>query len=86
MNGVPVRTVAALALAAVSAACGSKSPTSPTVPPPPPTVAIMGASRLSAAQVAAWFNGRQPRPAGLYAATVPVETLAVYFVEEGAAE
>jgi hypothetical protein len=46
----------------------------------------MGASRLSAAQIVAWFNGRQPRPAGVYSATVPVETLAQHYIEEGAAE
>ena len=46
----------------------------------------MGPSRLNAAQIAAWVNGRQPRPSGTWAATVPLETLAQYFVEEGAAE
>ena len=46
----------------------------------------MGPSRLSAPQLVAWFNGRQPRPSGAYAATVAVETLAEYYVEEGAAE
>lgn len=46
----------------------------------------MAASRLTAAQVVAWFNGRQPRPSGSYAATEPVERLAQYFIEEGAVE
>ena len=46
----------------------------------------MGPSRLTAKQLAAWFNRRQPRPSGRYAATVPVEKLAALFVEEGAAE
>lgn len=46
----------------------------------------MGSARLTSAQLAAWFNGRQPRPSGSYAATVPVETLAQHFIEEGAAE
>ncbi len=46
----------------------------------------MGASRLAPAQLVAWFNGRQPRPTGAYAATVAVEALAQYFVDEGAAE
>jgi Mannosyl-glycoprotein endo-beta-N-acetylglucosaminidase len=45
-----------------------------------------GAARLSSDQLVTWFNGRQPRPAGSYAASVPVETLARYFIEEGAAE
>ncbi len=47
---------------------------------------IMGASRLTAAQLTAWFNLRQPRPSGVYSATVPVATLAAIFIEEGAAE
>lgn len=46
----------------------------------------MGQSRLSAGQIAAWVNGRQPRPPGVWAATVPLEAMAQYFVEEGAAE
>jgi hypothetical protein len=46
----------------------------------------MGAARLTTEQLVAWFNGRQPRPSGTYAATVPVETLARIFVEEGATE
>ena len=46
----------------------------------------MGAARLSPEQIVAWFNGRQPRPSGTYGATVPVETMARLFVEEGAAE
>jgi hypothetical protein len=79
--------VAAL-LAALQAACGS-SPTAPQPPTPPPalpSVPIMGASRLSAGQIVAWFGGRQPQPPGAYAATEPVEVLARYFVEEGAME
>ena len=46
----------------------------------------MGSSRLSAAQLVAWFNGRQPRPTGVFSATEPVEALTQYFVNEGAAE
>ena len=46
----------------------------------------MGRTRLDAGQVAAWFNGRQPRPSGSYSASVDVETLAQYYFEEGAAE
>ena len=46
----------------------------------------MGTARLSPEQIVAWFNGRQPRPAGTYVATVPVEIMARLFVEEGAAE
>ena len=77
----------AAALAAITAACGGSNPTAPTAPSPTTTtVPVMGPSRLSAPQLVAWFNGRLPRPAGEYAATVPVETLAQYFIEEGAAE
>ena len=77
-----VRAALLAALVVLAAACGSGSPTSPT-PTPTPTpapgsVAIMGPSRLTAAQIVAWFNGRQPRPAGSYAATVPVEMLAAF--------
>lgn len=46
----------------------------------------MGTARLSAAQIVTWFTNRTPRPAGTYAATVPVETLAQLFIEEGADE
>lgn len=78
----------AAASAAAATACGSKSPTAPTTPTTPSTttVAIMGASRLSAAQVVSWVNGRQPQPGGSWAATVPLATMAQYFAEEGAAE
>lgn len=83
-----VRMAAAAAFAAVLAGCGSRTPTtpSPSPGPAPSTVAIMGPSRLDARQLVAWFNGRQPRPAGVYVATVPVETLSSYFLEEGAME
>ena len=46
----------------------------------------MGPSRVSAARLAAWFSGRAPRPAGVYRATVPIEEMTAYFIEEGAAE
>lgn len=46
----------------------------------------MGGATLSDAQLVAWFNGRSPRPSGSYAATVPVELLSRYFIEEGSAE
>ncbi len=78
---------AAAVVAAFAVACGSKSTIVPTGPSsltgPLP---IMSSARLSAEQLVAWFNGRQPQPSGTYAATVPVETLAQYFVEEGAIE
>ncbi len=81
--------VAAFTLVLLHGACGSNpaAPTPPSTPPPLlPPVPIMGASRLSAPQIVAWFNGRQPQPPGVYAATEPVEALAFYFVEEGAME
>lgn len=80
----------AVALAVlVSGACSSAKralPTAPTPPADPNTVAVMGPSRVSAAQIVAWFNTRTPRPSGIYAATVPVEALAQIYIEEGNAE
>ena len=77
--------VLAATLAAFASACGSKqSPAGPT--PEPDVVPIMGPPRLTSGQLIAWFSGRQPRPSGAYGATVPVETLAQYYIEEGAAE
>lgn len=46
----------------------------------------MGSSRLSAGQLVAWFQQRQPQPAGVYSATVSLEILATLFIEEGAVE
>ena len=63
---------------------------SPAPAPAPPvssgTVAVMGSASVDAARLARWFRTRQPQPAGSYSATVPVDTLARYYVEEGAAE
>lgn len=82
-----VRTSAAGLLAALAASCASRPLTLPTVPSPTSgAVSIMGASQLSAPQLVAWFDGRLPRPSGSYAATEPIDALAQYFVEEGAAE
>ncbi len=75
-----------IALAVWTVGCGSRS-AGPTAPSPQSTnVAIMGNARLGSGQIVAWFNGRQPAPSGTYAATVPLQTLAEYFVEEGFAE
>ncbi|MCX6551549.1 MAG: glucosaminidase domain-containing protein [Acidobacteria bacterium] len=75
------------AVVSTTAGCGSKTSSSPTAPTPTTSpVPIMGAARLNAVQLFAWFNGRQPRPSGVYAATVPVETLVQLFIDEGAAE
>ena len=46
----------------------------------------MGVSRLNTVQIVAWFHSSQQRTTGSYAATAPVEELARYFIEEGAAE
>jgi hypothetical protein len=82
-----IAVLAAVVLAAAASACGSKSPAAPSPPPQEPaTVAIMAPVRLSAAQLANWFTNRQPGPALAYMATVPPETLAQYFIEEGEAE
>ena len=62
------------------------SPVAPSAQAPVVTVSIMGASRLTAGQLVSWFNGRQASLAGTYRATMPVETLAAYYIEEGAAE
>lgn len=79
-----------LLIAAVTLACGrsSMSPAAPTPPGPQSsgTVPIMGPARVAAGAIVAWVNGRTPRPPGAYAATVPLETLAQLFIEEGAAE
>ena len=45
----------------------------------------MGAARLNAEQLVAWFKTRQPST-GTFLASVPVEMLAHYFLEEGASE
>jgi hypothetical protein len=74
-----------VAFAAVCAACGAK-PAVPDAPAPAASVAIIGPARLSARQLVAWFNGRQPQPAGSYSASVDLATIAQYYVEEGAAE
>jgi hypothetical protein len=85
-----VALLGVLALAAFAGACRSAGPKPPSIAPPAITpgtaMPIMGASRLTAARLAAWFNSRQPRPTGVYAATVPVDALAAIFIQEGAAE
>jgi hypothetical protein len=86
---------AAAAAAAITSllaltACGSRAPTAPTPPPAggggTPDVRIMGPARLTTEQIVSWFEGRTPRPSGTFAASEPVDSLARYYVEEGAAE
>ena len=79
---LPVVLLAALVV--VPAACGSSAPVTPGRDFP--LSSIMAASRLDAAQLASWFDGRRPRPQGSYAASVPVQVLAAYYIDEGAAE
>jgi Mannosyl-glycoprotein endo-beta-N-acetylglucosaminidase len=55
------------------------------LPKAPGTVTIMGPSSVTAAQLAAWFH-QHSQPSNPYNATVPVEQLAQYFVDEGTAE
>jgi hypothetical protein len=67
--------------------CGTdRTVVSPSPTPTAGTYRVMGANRVSAPAMAAWFNTRTPRPPGTYSATVPIETLAALFIEEGAAE
>lgn len=73
----------------LATACGGgvTAPTPPWRPPSTqPSIAILGPARLSAAQLVAWVRGRQPQPAGSWAATEPVESIARYYVDEGAME
>jgi hypothetical protein len=81
----PVRFLAALVLGTL--AMGACTPATSTPPPPPPgTVTVMGANRANAMPLVKWFRERSPQPSGTYKATVPIETLAQLFIEEGRAE
>jgi hypothetical protein len=82
-----IRPLACLVLSlTVAAACAARPPR--TLPPSaaaPPRVPVMGSAVLTASQLAAWFASR-PGTAERYRASVPVETLTRYYLEEGAAE
>ena len=70
----PLRLLGAtLLIAVVGAACNT---------PPPSHKTVMGATRVTAADAAAWFHTKGSGGS----ATVPVEALAQMFIEEGAAE
>ena len=51
-----------------------------TAPGTPDALPVMGCSRLTVDQIVSWFNS-QSRPA--YAASVPIDQLVQYFVNEG---
>ena len=81
-----VGALAVTGLAVLATACGAK-PAVPDAPPPTITIPIMGRARLDARQLAAWFSGRRPQPpSGSYSASVDLDTIAQYYIEEGAAE
>ena len=85
----PVVAVLVLTLSGLLlAACGrpAVSPAPAPAPTSPGVLAISRSALLTPAQLAAWFSGRQPQPSGTYMATVPIATLAQYFIEEGALE
>jgi hypothetical protein len=71
-----VLCAAALAVGLSAAACVSG-------PPPGGVVHVLGVSQVSAAKIAAWYKANTPVT---YRASVPVETLAAYFVLEGDVE
>ncbi len=83
-------TITLVFASALTAACGGRLSMSPTAPAPVAqpsgTVPIMGPARVQASAIVAWVNGRTLRPPGAFSATVPLETLAQVFIEEGAAE
>jgi hypothetical protein len=85
----PTRSIAlalcGLGLATALAACGPAPAAGPAAPAGG-SVSIMGNPSVDAARLARWFHTRQPQPGGAYAASVPVETLAQYYIEEGQAE
>lgn len=82
-----IRIVVAVGLSGMMVGCGARTPVEPAGPSPPANaVPILGPACLSGAQLVAWFQGRQPRPPGTFAATVPVEILAQYYIDEGGAE
>jgi hypothetical protein len=81
----PKRAAAVVAATVVGAV--TLSACLPPAPPAPSgSVPIMGAAQIDAGRLASWFHGRLPQPGGAYAATVSVETLATYYLQEGAAE
>lgn len=71
---------------ALLAACKPAPAPTPAPAPASGSVPVMGRASIDAARLAAWFRTRQPQPGGTYSASVPVETLAQLYIEEGAAE
>ncbi len=82
-RSLPRRAVAALLTAAL--AIGLSVTVRPPAAEAQTGTAIMRASQVTAAEMAAWFRSTPARVSG-YRATVSVETLARYYIEEGRAE
>lgn len=78
------RRLLAVVLAAAAVLAGGVATSTPAAEAQTGT-AIMRPTQVSAPQMAAWFRSVPSRVAG-YRATVSVETLASYYVEEGRAE
>ena len=70
-------TLAALALLPALLVSGPPVPAAPAVTP------LMGAARVDAGEIVAWFRLRSP---GGYRASVPVEQLVAHFLDEGQAQ
>lgn len=88
-RGLAAGSLALVAVTATSACQPALAPRVVPLPAPPPANAaptpltVMGPSRVTAAQLAAWFRSKRipdARP------PVPVEELAGYYIEEGRAE
>jgi hypothetical protein len=77
------RVATALCVLLVLAACAAPTAPKTAAAPTTPGVPVLGTSRLTAAQILNFYNAKaQPG----YDATVPIATMANYYVSEGAAE
>ena len=82
---VPRRVRAAVLAALMALSFAGTTLTSPDAADASEATPILQYERISADQIAAWFQASQPT-GSIYRASVPPETLATYFVEEGRAE
>lgn len=83
-SGVRVAGLVLSVALATGCAGRARRPAAPA-PPPLPVVSILGPSRLTATELTAWFEARRgSRRASR--ASIPLDTLARYYVEEGDAE